>query len=72
MFQFHLFKVWDMVLPDVPYAVVMDNIEFIIKHEQVIANSDVVRKVITVLQDVGRAVNGKIHPLLVVILRTFY
>ena len=55
-----------MVLLDLPYSVVMNEIEFIMQNENLISNTDVLRKILMVFQDVGRAVNAKTHPLKVV------
>lgn len=52
-----------MMLLDLPYGVVIKEIKFIIQNEMLIANDNIVGKIVTVLQNVGRAVNAKIHPL---------
>ena len=59
----YILQVWITILDDLPYALVLDRIEFIVEHKNLIANVDIVRKVVAILPNVGRAVNAKIHPI---------
>ena len=65
-FYFTLFlfsiKVWEEIIEDLPYTVVLENLPVIFRRKQLIECDSIVLKVKRVIENLERIVAAKIHP----------